>query len=187
MARGADVTESELRKLRELHGAGLSRNQVAAAMDRAPSAISRWADRLGLVWGQRIENAAQMIQAATIDQQAQRTQLAEELLAVARRQLLDIEDEYRVTQLGMDKGESRWMSKVLDQPEAMERKALMDLVTKAATTAMTLAKFDADESVGTGQARGLLFALSDAAATLSANIQGEVIVDGGQPPEQPAE
>lgn len=48
LARARPVTDEELARLRELHGAGLSCRQIAKEMGRTPATISKHAAELGL-------------------------------------------------------------------------------------------------------------------------------------------
>ncbi|MEV5429099.1 DUF3240 family protein [Streptomyces sp. NPDC052701] len=129
MARTFTAEDEE--RLRQLHADGLSRNEIHRQTGWALGTISNHARRLGLAFDREAVRAA--TDARQIDLKAQRQELQQELLELAREQMARARSRYLLT--GMTQtGEiaAQW----LDLPPAKESK---DLTTSAMSA---LARFD---------------------------------------------
>ena len=96
LARAKPVTDAELARLRELHGAGLSCRQIAKEMSRTPATISRHAAELSLKFGRAQVKEATAARSA--DLAGIRVLVSGEFLMIAQqinahvRQLLEVGD-----------------------------------------------------------------------------------------------
>ncbi|MFF4672299.1 helix-turn-helix domain-containing protein [Streptomyces sp. NPDC001279] len=80
------IDDKDRRKVRELHAAGKSRNEIARALKRSPSTVSKIATAQGLTFDRAAEVAtATAVRKADLD--ARRTEMAATLHDVAEREI----------------------------------------------------------------------------------------------------
>ncbi|MFS0695118.1 helix-turn-helix domain-containing protein [Streptomyces nitrosporeus] len=83
---GRPITDKDRQAVRRHHAAGMSRNDIARKIQRSPSTVSKLAVELGLSFDRAAEVAtATAVRKADLD--AQRTEMAHQLHAVAVREL----------------------------------------------------------------------------------------------------
>jgi hypothetical protein len=82
-ARARPISDTELARLRELHGAGLSCRQIAAEMSRAPTTVSRHAAELGLSFDRHQVRAATSARLA--DVAAQRAAVSAQFIEIVEK------------------------------------------------------------------------------------------------------
>ncbi|MEV0660140.1 helix-turn-helix domain-containing protein [Actinomadura luteofluorescens] len=81
MSTGSPITDADRQRVAQLHGEGKSRNEIARAIGRAQSTVSKIARELGLSFDRsRTAKATEAVQA---DNKARRTIEARESIAVA--------------------------------------------------------------------------------------------------------
>jgi hypothetical protein len=131
LARARPVTDAELARLRELHGAGLSCRQIAREMGRAPVTISKHAAELGLKFDRAQVKEATAARVA--DLKAVRAQVSAQFLGLAQKINAHVE-------------------RVLDDPEAEVKPWHLRDYALAASTYFDrhLAQDDHDKNDGTG-------------------------------------
>lgn len=151
--RHPPITEDEQARIRELHGQGLTRNEIARALGRGQRTVSRHAALMGLDFKRELTAAA--VEAKVIDARAKRAQLALDLLDDAERLRQRIHETYKVWRI-LNDGELA--TGTLDLPDARDQRDLMVAVNTAVGASLRLEEFDAD--TGIAGAKSMLNALA---------------------------
>lgn len=174
MAAHNPLTDDERRKIRDLHAAGLSRNEIAKQIGRSGSTVSITAEQLGLSFVRGAE-VASATAARVADAKAKRATLMNELLDDAAKLRAQIWEphEYR-EHGGRDFIEQRWTQ---DEPTAADKLKLMQAATIAVDRSLRLDLHDSD--TGADGAVGMIGALFGALQGVAAGLPEET--DNGDP------
>lgn len=154
MAKPDPITDDERRRVRDLHTAGLSRNDIAKELGRSGSTISKIADDLGLSFDRSAVKAA--TEAKVADARARRAALMLNLLSDAGRlrEQLWVETTY-IDHGGKEFVEAKWTQ---PEPTPMDKLKLMQAATSALNASLRLDEHDGDGSTETvGSLLGSLF------------------------------
>lgn len=155
MARPPKLTDHELAQLRALHAQGMTRNDIARQLGRAPATISTYAAAQGLSFDRsRIEAATE---ARKADFRARRAELSDQLLTRAAEFLRQMDEPHLTFKIGGR--DNVYTEHILDRPPV---EALRNLVLSAAIAIdkhAVLEKIDSDTgSDAAGSLLGALFA-----------------------------
>ncbi|WP_338058610.1 helix-turn-helix domain-containing protein [Streptomyces noursei] len=149
------MTDKDREEVRRLHAAGQSRNQIARAIGRSSSTVSKIARDEGL----RFEGGARVAPATAarqLDLAEQRRQLVGRLYARASANLDRIEaPEYVRVEL-LPTG--RPVRLISDEPPAQDERHHSQAISSYLTSAARLVEIDA--STGTGEVRSMLIDLA---------------------------
>ncbi|MFC8695872.1 helix-turn-helix domain-containing protein [Streptomyces parvus] len=173
MARPID--DDDRRSVRELHAAGKSRNQIARALKRSPSTVSKIAANLDPPLSfDRAEQVEAATRVRTADLASRRAGLALDLQAAAERLLGQL---WTPTTHGEFAGrEGEWHETHLPQPRFGDQRAIVASVQTAVGTSLRLAPAEGGENAE--QVRSMLGALGEA-LTQAANDDQALDDDGG--------
>ncbi|RDD89078.1 helix-turn-helix domain-containing protein [Streptomyces parvulus] len=173
MARPID--DDDRRSVRELHAAGKSRNQIARALKRSPSTVSKIAANLDPPLSfDRAEQVEAATRVRTADLASRRAGLALDLQAAAERLLGQL---WAPTTHGEFAGrEGEWHETHLPQPRFGDQRAIVASVQTAVGTSLRLAPAEGGENAE--QVRSMLGALGEA-LTQAANDDQALDDDGG--------
>ncbi|MEV7991573.1 helix-turn-helix domain-containing protein [Streptomyces sp. NPDC086077] len=168
------ITDADRRKVRELHAAGKSRNQIARQINRSPSTVSKIAAAfdppLSFDRAEQVEAATRV---RTADLAARRAALALDLQGDAERLRAQL---WAPTVHGEFAGrEGEWHETPLPQPRFGDQRAIIASVQTAVGTSLRLAPAEGGEDAG--QVRSMLGALGEA-LTQAAN-DDQAHDDGG--------
>lgn len=150
---GRPVTPAEYDQLRELHGQGLSRNEIARQLGRSGKTISYMAEEIGLNFDRARTRAA--TEARKDDARARRAALALALLDDVERLRARLHTQYVVYQFDR---EGDLVTGVLAQPPARDQRDLMMAIGAAIDRSLRLDEYDADP--GIDAAKSMLGALA---------------------------
>lgn len=155
MPNGAEpLTDNDRDLVRQLHEAGLARNDIAREIGRSPSTVSKLAKELGLSFDRSKTQVATAAKVA--DAKARRARLQLDLLADAERlrQQLWQEHEY-IDHGGKEFIEARWTQ---PEPTSADKLKLMQAAKLALDGSLRLDQHDGDGSNETvGSLLGSLF------------------------------
>lgn len=168
------ITDADRRRVRELHAAGKSRNEIARALGRSPSTVSKIAGQfdppLSFDRAPQVEAATRV---RTADLAARRAALALALQGDAERLRVQL---WTPTEHGEFAGkEGLWQRVNLPQPRFPDQRAIVAAVQTAVGTSLRLAPAEGGEDAG--QVRSMLGALGEA-LTQAAN-DDQAHDDGG--------
>lgn len=147
------ITDAERRKVRRLHTAGRNRNQIAAALGRSGSTVSKIASQLGLTFDRAKVRAA--TEAKQADAKQRRASIVHRLYTLTERTLDRLERaEHERSEANM--GEVvRWA--VTELP-AGDVRNLTQTIATATAQAVKLEQLDATDGTDTvGSLLGALF------------------------------
>ncbi|MGC5343657.1 helix-turn-helix domain-containing protein [Streptomyces sp. DT171] len=119
---GRPITETDRRAVRRHHAAGMSRNDIARRIKRSPSTVSKIAADAGLTFDRAAEVAtATAVRKADLD--AQRTEMAHQLHAVAVREI----GRMTLPQLYFEWGGAQhsYAEKLQPEPTPADRRTMM--------------------------------------------------------------
>jgi hypothetical protein len=154
MANPPPVTDAEKQRIRELHGKGLARNEIARQLGRGQKTISKYAAEMGLDFERR-ERTAKAVEARVADARVARAELAVRLIEDAEKLRQRMHQPYRVWRITND-GELR--TGVLNLPDARDQRDLAVALNTAVNASLRLEEFDADP--GINGAKSMLGALA---------------------------
>ncbi|MEU0454047.1 helix-turn-helix domain-containing protein [Streptomyces sp. NPDC006129] len=168
------ITDADRRKVRELHAAGKSRNQIARQINRSPSTVSKIA---GSFEPPLLFDRAEQVEAATrvrtADLAARRAALALDLQGDAERLRAQL---WAPTVHGEFAGrEGEWHETPLPQPRFGDQRAIIASVQTAVGTSLRLAPAEGGENAE--QVRSMLGALGEALTQAATDDQAHD--DGG--------
>lgn len=162
MAQREPITDAERVRVRELHAAGESRNDIAKALGRSPSTVSAIAKDAGLAFDRSTTAAA--TEAQQQDNKAKRAELVARLYRRAERNLDTLEaDEYRFTATTVNGIETETLGHV----PAQDERHLSSAISTNLASAAKLEQIDADDSAAAGRS-----VLGGIAAALGLNPTG---------------
>lgn len=147
----APITDEDRDQVRRLHAAGQSRNQIARAIGRSSSTVSKIANAEGL----RFEGGARVApatEARQLDLAEQRRQIVARLYARASANLDRVEAEQYVRIELLPTG--RPVRLISDEPPAQDERHHSQAIGSYLTSAARLAEIDA--GTGTGEVRSML-------------------------------
>ncbi|WP_027945965.1 helix-turn-helix domain-containing protein [Amycolatopsis taiwanensis] len=174
MAAGP-LTDNELTRIRDLHAAGATRNDIAKQLGRSGSTISKAAGKLGLSFDRTAVKAA--TEAKVADARARRARLTLDLLSDAERLRAQLWQPHEyIDHGGKDFTEARWTQ---PEPSPADKLKLMQAAGTAASTSMRLDLHDAD--TGDDGAKSMLGALAAGLQVAYEQLQpsDEAASDGG--------
>lgn len=132
------VTDAERDRVRELHGQGKTRNDIAKIMGRSPGTVSTIARELGLAFDRSATAAA--THAKQADNKARRAELSEELLRRAGELLGMIDEPHIVYAFGGP--ENIYNEHQLDRPPTSDIRNLMQSASIALQRHADLERID---------------------------------------------
>ncbi|WP_371053666.1 helix-turn-helix domain-containing protein [Rhodococcus gordoniae] len=154
-------TDDESRRLRELHGQGLSLRAIAEEMGRPQSTVSRWADRLKVSFDR--SKTAKATAAKVVDNKARRVALEERLLAEADKVLDQMWRPALVFSFGGK--DNTYEEHTLDRPTFGDQKAIMQTASTALNAANKL------HELNTGHdAEGVVSVLAEVHAAITTMV-----------------
>ncbi|MFF0894727.1 helix-turn-helix domain-containing protein [Streptomyces sp. NPDC003278] len=170
---GRPITARERKRVRELHAAGKSRNDIARALKRSPSTVSKLATEQGLTFERGAEVAA-ATEARRIDLAGRRIALAEQLHQDAERLR---EQLWAPCTVGAFGGKDNVWSQVnLDRPTFADQRNILAATGTAIQQSLKLQPAEGGENVE--QVRSMLGALGEA-LTAAAGDADDGGADGG--------
>lgn len=168
-------TDDDTARLHQLHGEGLSRNDIARTMGRSGATISKHAAAAGLSFerGPEVEAATA---AKVADGKARRAQMMLKLLDDAERLRLQL---FAPTTLHSFGGKDHtYRTAEVDQPLFRDQRDIMGAVSVALTASMRLDLHDGDP--GVDDAKSMLRALTEGLNAAYEQLQqDEEASDGG--------
>ncbi|MET9914277.1 helix-turn-helix domain-containing protein [Streptomyces sp. NPDC006476] len=156
---GRPITDDERRRVRELHAQDKSRNEIARALGRSPSTVSKIAAAFEppLTFDRAAEVAAATA-VRTADLADRRASLALALQADAERLRAQL---WQPTIYGEFAGkDGKWQQVNLDQPRFADQRQIIGATATAIQQSLRLAPIEVGE--GAEQVRSMLGALGDA-------------------------
>lgn len=148
------VTQADYDRVRELHGQGLSRNEIGRTIGRSGRTVSRIADQLDLSFDRTATRAA--TEAKKDDARAKRAALANALLDDAERLRQQLwQPAHYVDHGGKEFDRVDW---TLSEPTFADKQKIMQSVGVAIDRAIKLDDYDADP--GVDAAKSMLGALA---------------------------
>lgn len=139
MPRPAPVTQADYDRVRELHGQGLSRNEIARQCGRAQKTVSRLAQEMGLSF-ERAGATAKATEAKKADGAARRAQLQLDALDAAHKLMGQMFAPALVFNFGGK--ENDYNSTKLDEPPFADKRNIATAIQALAATALKLAEYD---------------------------------------------
>jgi hypothetical protein len=137
MATKRPITDADYAHLAQLHGQGLTRNQIAKAMDRGTATVSRLAAKLGLDFDRT--RTAVGTAAKVLDAKARRADLALKLLEDAEQLRERMHASYTVWRI-LNDGEL--VTGQLARPDARDQRDLMIAASTAIEKSLRLDEYD---------------------------------------------
>jgi transposase len=144
------LTAKDRRRVRELHAAGKSRNQIAREIGRSASTVSKLAVELGLDFDRSATAAATV--ARSTDLAARRVRLAEQLQDDAERLRAQLWESCKYGEFGGK--DNVWSQVTLEQPRFGDQRQIIGAVQTAVNTSLRLQPAEGGE--GAGEVRSML-------------------------------
>ncbi|GAA5056395.1 helix-turn-helix domain-containing protein [Streptomyces similanensis] len=165
------ITAKDRAAVKRLHGQGKARNEIARAIKRSPSTVSKLASELGLSFDRAPEVAAATA-VRKADLAARRTAFAERLQDIAEREA----DKMSRPTLYWEWGgkDHKYAEKTQPEPTAADRRAIMGIVATALDRSLKLVPPKDD---GAAESRSVI---GDLMAGLARDYAER---HGGPPPE----
>ncbi|WKU45982.1 helix-turn-helix domain-containing protein [Streptomyces sp. VNUA116] len=164
----APITDDDRDQVRRLHAAGQSRNQIARAIGRSSSTVSKIAREEGL----RFEGGARVApatEARQLDLAEQRRQIVARLYARASANLDRVEAEQYVRVELLPTG--RPVRLISDEPPAQDERHHSQAIGSYLTSAARLVEIDA--GTGAGEVRSMLTDLARGLRDAFADDEGD--------------
>jgi transposase len=169
------ITDADRRRVRELHAAGKSRNEIARELKRSPSTVSKIAAAfeppLSFDRAEQVEAATRV---RTADLAARRAALALDLQDDAEKLRAQLWQRCTIGEFAGREGE--WHTADLDRPRFADQRQIIASVQTAVGTSLRLAPAEGGDDAG--QVRSMLGALGEA-LTQAANDDQAHDDDGG--------
>lgn len=147
------ITDADRQRVRELHSQGLGRNDIAKAIGRSASTVTKLAGELGLSFSRAATQAA--TDAKVADARARRADLALDLLADAERLRRELWEPCKAFNFG---GRDNTYNEVqLDQPTFADKLKIMQAAATAVDKALRLDDHDSGDTGTVGSLLGSLF------------------------------
>ncbi|MET7450671.1 helix-turn-helix domain-containing protein [Streptomyces sp. NPDC005574] len=173
---GRPIDDDDRRRVRELHAAGKSRNDIAREIRRSPSTVSKIAAAFEppLTFDRAAEVAAATA-VRTADLADRRAALALALHNDAERLRAQL---WQPTVYGEFAGkDGKWQQVHLDQPRFADQRQIIGATATAIQQSLRLAPVEGGE--GSEQVRSMLGALGDALAQAAGDPDATGAADGG--------
>lgn len=136
-------TSDERTRLRNLHAAGATRNDIARTLDRSPATVSKYAAELGLSFDRSAVQAA--TEARKADAKAKRSELEVLLLEDARRLRAQMWQEHTyIDHGGKEFVRVEWTQ---HEPTPTDKLKLMQATGAAVDRSLKLSEHDSDQGV----------------------------------------
>ena len=166
MGRGPALSDTELMKIRVMHGKDWSASKISRELGKPRSTVTRAAARMGMYFD-HAQMAAATAAAAT-DMKARRARLAERALIEAEGCFDDLHRPYMDHAFSQAKDKEERYSQHAAMPTPIDKSQLM----RAAATAMAehrrLAEFDSED--GSAASRSMLGALAAGLAAAAGHL-----------------
>lgn len=156
MAANRPVTTAERRRIAKLHGEGLARNDIAKAMKRSASTITKICGELGLSFDRSATQAATAAKVA--DAKSKRAEIMNGLLDDVQRLRAQLFSEAIIFSFGGK--ENSYNEKPVPEPPARDKRDLMGSISLALTASMRLDEHD--RGTDADEARSMVDDLFDA-------------------------
>jgi len=142
------LTEADFDRIRELHAAGASRNDIARDLGRSAATISKWCGRLGLAFDRTSTQAATA--AKVQDAKAKRAELMQGLLDDAQRLREQLFAPAVVFSFGGK--DNSYESRRVPEPPARDKRDLMASINQALMASLRLDEHDRGSDVDDAKA-----------------------------------
>lgn len=176
MVAAERVTDAERERILELHGQGMSRNDIAREVNRSGDVVSRTVRDAGLAFD-RSGQVAAATAAKQADNRAKRAQLANDLLEDAQKLRAKLWAPALVYNFGGK--DNTYTERTHDEPDASAKLKLMQAVGVAVDRSLKIDEHDS--GAGVDAARSMI---TDLAAKLGAAWRGDPDPDA-EPPCEP--
>ncbi|GAA2327471.1 helix-turn-helix domain-containing protein [Dactylosporangium salmoneum] len=150
------VTPQDYDRVRELHGQGLSRNEIARQLGRSGRTISRIAAELGLSF-ERAGATAAATEAKKADGAARRAQLQLDALEASQKLLGQMFAPATVYNFGGK--ENTYEEMRHPEPPFRDKQSIAAAIAALTSTALRLAEYD--KATGSEEEKGMLLELRD--------------------------
>lgn len=134
-------TDEESTRLTELHAAGKSLHFIANEMGRPKGTVSNWAKTLGLSFDRAA--TAKAAEANHVDNRARRARIEERLLVKSEDMLDQLDEPAIVYSFGGQ--ENRYEQHILDKPDPVAQKHIVQALSTALTAANKLHEMNAGQ------------------------------------------
>lgn len=138
MATSNPLTERELARIRQLHGEGKTRNDIARELKRSASTITKACGKLGLSFDRSATKAA--TEAKVADAKARRAEIMNGLLDDVQRLREQLFAPAVIFSFGGK--DNSYNSKKVDEPPARDKRDLMGSISLALNASMRLDEHD---------------------------------------------
>ena len=170
------ITDTDRRRVRELHAAGKSRNEIAREISRSPSTVSKIAAEFDPpLTFDRAEQVEVATRVRTADLAARRAALALALQNDAEQLRAQLFAPCTVGEFAGREGE--WHTADLDRPRFGDQRQIIGAVQTAVNTSLRLAPAEGGENAE--QVRSMLGALGEALQQAAADDPDDGGADGG--------
>jgi hypothetical protein len=160
--------------VKRLHRQGKTRNDIARAIKRSPSTVSKIAAELGLTFERGVEVVA-ATEARRIDLAARRVTLAEQLHQDAEKLRAQLWEPCTYGEFAGKDG--KWQQVNLDRPRFGDQRQIIAATGTAIQQSLRLAP--AEGSEGSEQVKSMLGALGEALTRAAADEDDDGSADGG--------
>lgn len=158
------VTDAERAKLRQLHAAGRTRNEIAKELGRAAATVTQLATDMGLSFDRSETKAA--VAAKMEDAKARRAQLALDLLSDAQRLRVQLFEQAHVYAFGGK--DNTFAEAYVTQPSFRDQRDIIGAASMAVTAALRL---DQHDTANADTAKSVLGALAAGLGVAYAELQ----------------
>ncbi|KAA6215134.1 helix-turn-helix domain-containing protein [Streptomyces albofaciens JCM 4342] len=170
------ITDTDRAAVRRLHGQGKARNEIARAIGRSPSTVSKIAAAFEPpLTFERGPEVVAATEARRIDLAARRAQLAEALHVDAERLRAQLWEPTTYGEFAGRDGE--WHEAYLDKPRFADQRAIIAAAGTAIQQSLRLAPAEGGE--GADQVRSMLGTLGEALARAAGDPDDDGGADGG--------
>jgi hypothetical protein len=168
------ITDQDREQVRTLHAQGKTRNDIARAIKRSPSTVTKIARELNLTFDRAAEVAV-ATEVRRADLAARRTALAAALQDDAEKLRAQLWAPCTIGEFAGREGE--WHTADLDRPRFTDQRQIIGAVQTAVSTSLRLAPAEGGE--GAEQVRSMLGALGKALQQAAADDPDDGGADGG--------
>jgi hypothetical protein len=168
------ITDQDRAAVRSLHAQGKARNEIARAIKRSPSTVSKIATALGLSFERGAEVVA-ATEARRIDLAARRVTLAEQLHQDAEKLRAQLWERCTIGAFGGK--DNVWAQVNLDQPTFADKRNILAATGTAIQQSLRLQPAEGGE--GADQVRSMLGTLGEVLTQAAADADDDGGADGG--------